>query len=76
MKKLSAKFNRRYWVLYIKEDANKDPEYLKRKNRALVVLQALKKIYPEENVKVKVWIETLSKALRSTYPELNDELPL
>lgn len=76
MKKLSAKFNRRYRVLYIKEDANKDPEYLKRKNRALVVLQALKKIYPEENVKVKVWIETLSKALRSAYPELNEELPL
>lgn len=75
MKDFWSKFNYRYWVLYIKADAAKDPEYLKRKNRALVVLQALKKLYPEENSEVKLWIEALSKALRKSYPELNNELP-
>jgi len=75
MKKFGLKFNYRYRVLYIKEDAAKDIEYLKRKNRALLVLQALKKIYPEENNDVKRWIEALSSALRKTYPELNKELP-
>ena len=75
MKELGAKFNYRYWVLYIKADAKVDPEYLKKKNRALVLLEALKKIYPEENIDIKLWIEALSKALRKTYPELNNELP-
>lgn len=76
LKALKDKVNYRYRVLYIKEDAAKDPAYLKRKNRALVLLQALKKIYPEENSNVKAGIEALSASLRSEYPELNDELPL
>lgn len=75
IKDFGYKFNYRYRVLYIKADAAKDPEYLKKKNRALVILQALKKIYPEENSEVKIGIEALSKALRKTYPELNEELP-
>lgn len=76
LKALKDKVNYRYRVLYIKEDAAKDPEYLKRKNRALVLLQALKKIYPEESSNVKTGIEALSTSLRNEYPELNDELPL
>lgn len=76
LKAFWSKFNYRYWVLYMEEDEAKSAEYLKRKNRALVVLQALKKMYPEEPSNVKLWIETLSKALRSTYPELNTDLPL
>jgi hypothetical protein len=39
-------------------------------------LQVLKKMYPEENSDTKMWIETLSKALRKAYPELNSDLPL
>jgi len=76
MKDFGYRFNYRYWVLYMKEDEAKSAEYLKRKNRALVVLQALKKLYPEENSDVKIGIETLSRALRKSYPELNTDLPL
>lgn len=69
-------FNWRYRPLFKKEQANKDPEYLKRKNNALLVLKCLKKIYPEENADVRAGIEALSKAYRKTYPELNEELPI
>lgn len=76
MKKLSAKFNFRYWVLYNKEDERKSPEYLKRKNAALVILQYLKKAYDGEPQEVKEAIVILSKALRKNYSELNSELPI
>lgn len=76
LKDFKGLFNYRYWVLYIKEDAKVGPEYLKKKNRALILLKALKKMYPEENSDTKIWIETLSKALRKAYPELNSDLPL
>lgn len=76
LKKMKGKMNYRYRVLYIKEKANKDPEYLKRKNNAVLVLSALKKMYPEENNEVKRGIEVLSTAMRKTYPEINTELPL
>ena len=75
LKAFWAKFNYRYWVLYIKEDANKDPEYLKRKNGYLAVLTLLKKYYPIENREVQLWIEAFSSAVRKYYPELNEELP-
>lgn len=76
MKDFGAKFNYRYWVLYIKEDAKKDPEYLKLKNINLVVLQALKKYYEQEPTSVKQAIVTLSQAMRKEFPELNEDLPL
>ena len=76
MKEFGGKFNYRYWVLYIKEDAKKDPEYLKLKNVNLVVLQALKKYYNQEPNSVKQAIVTLSQAMRKEFPELNEDLPL
>lgn len=69
-------FNRRYWILYIKEDAKLDPEYLKRKNQNLLVLQVLKKNYNNEPEDVKKWIVAFSQAVRKAYPEINQELPL
>jgi hypothetical protein len=48
---------------------------LKKKATALIILKALKKIYPDENEEIRTWIMWLSKALRKTYPELNEELP-
>lgn len=75
MKQLWSKLNYRYWVLYIKEDAKLDPEYLKRKNTAKLVLEVLKKQYNWEPQKVKEAIVILSSALRNAYPELNKELP-
>lgn len=76
MKEFGLRFNYRYWVLYIKGDAKKDPEYLKRKNIALVILEALKKQYNQENPEVQNAIVILSQALRKAYPEINSELPL
>lgn len=75
MRKLDSKFNYRYRVLYIKQDAKKDPEYLKRKNSALLVLQALKKTYNSEPADVQNAIVVLSNSLRKAYPEINTELP-
>lgn len=76
LKAFGSKFNYRYWVLYIKEDAKKDPEYLKLKNINLTVLQALKKYYNDEPSSVKQAIVTLSQAMRKEFPELNEDLPL
>lgn len=76
LKKSWGTFNRRYRVLFNKEDAKKDPAYLKRKNNAAVIIKALKKIYPEESENVRKWIEAFSKAVRTEYPELNEEIPL
>lgn len=76
LKDFGSRFNFRYWVLYIKEDAKKDPEYLKLKNINLVVLQALKKYYEKEPSSVKQAIVTLSQAMRKEFPELNEDLPL
>ena len=76
MKKCYGMFNRRFRPMFKKEQANIDPEYLKRKNNALIILKALKKVYPEESASVKKGIETLSQAYRKAYPELNDELPI
>lgn len=76
MKKLGGKLNFRYWVLYIKEDEKKSPEYLKRKATALIILKALRKVYPEEQVNIKRAIEELSREYRKNYPELNEELPI
>ena len=76
MKDFGLKFNYRYWVLYVKEDAKKDPEYLKRKNIALIVLQVLKKQYNWEPADVQKAIVSLSQALRKAYPEINEDLPL
>ena len=76
MKKIWPKFNWRYRILYVKEDTAKDPEYLKRKNQNLLVLQVLKKNYNNEPADVQRWIVALSQALRKAYPEINKELPL
>ena len=76
LKKYRPMFNWRMWILYTKIDALMSPEYLKRKNTALVLLKALRKIYDTENQKVKKEIVDLSLALRDEYPELNDEYPV
>lgn len=76
IKKCASMFNRRYRPLFLKEQVNKDPEYIKRKNTQIVVLKALKKIYPEEGIKIKVAIENYSQAVRKEYPEINEELPI
>lgn len=75
MKKLWWKLNFRYRVLYMKDNSKVDPEYLKKKNVYVAVLSALKKYYPTEKAEIKKWIEALSSALRSNYPEINKELP-
>jgi hypothetical protein len=49
LKDLGGIFNYRYWVLYNKEDENKQAEYLKRKNQYLAILKLLKKTYPVES---------------------------
>lgn len=76
MRKMSTRFNWRYWVLYNKEEAKLDPEYLKRKNRAGEVIKELKKIYAEEGSEIKNAIGALSKLLRARFPELNKEVPV
>lgn len=76
MKKLWWTFNWRYWILYNKQDAKKSPEYLKRKNTALILLKALRSIYDTETPKVKKEIVDLSLSLREEYPELNEEYPV
>lgn len=76
MKKCYSMFNWRYRPLFKKEQAKKDPEYLKRKNNYLLILKALKKIYPEETNNMKKTIEEFSRNCRKNYPEINEELPL
>jgi len=75
MKKLWRRLNYRYWVLYMKENEVKSSAYLKKKNAHLLVLQTLKKYYPEENAEVQKWIEAYSASVRKFYSELNEELP-
>jgi hypothetical protein len=69
-------FNWRMWILYTKMDALKDPEYLKRKNNALLLLKALRKIYDGESKIIRNDIIKISLDLREEYPELNDEYPV
>ena len=76
LKQNKGQFNRRYRVLYIKEDAKKSPEYLKRKERAKILISSLKVIYSEETEEIQSQISALSKALRTKYPELNEEIPI
>ena len=76
LKDMWGTFNYRYWVLYNKEDENKTAEYLKQKNRALVVLKALRKLYDWETKPIKNDIVKISIALREEYPELNYEYPV
>lgn len=76
MKKIWPKFNYRYWVLYIKEEAKIDPERLKKIKVYTTILEILKKYYDNESPEVKSWIVALSQPLRKTYPEINKELPL
>lgn len=75
MIKLGGTFNWRYRPLYTKDQAEKDSWYLKRKGNAKVALEALKKVYAEETPEIQKLIEELSKWLRKSYPELNEELP-
>lgn len=76
LKDFGSRFNFRYWVLYIKEDAKKDPEYLKRKNVMKVIIEALKKQYNNEPSEMKQAIVNFSQVARKIYPEINKELPL
>lgn len=76
MKDFGYRFNYRYWVLYIKEDANKDPEYLKRKNIMKTIIEALKKQYNNEPKEMQQAIVNFSQVARKLYPEINKELPL
>lgn len=76
MKKLGSKLNFRYRILYIKEDAKVDPNYLKKMKLHLTILQALKKYYDEEDFAVKQAIIVYSQAIRKHYKEINDQLPL
>lgn len=68
--------NWRYRPLFKKEQAKNDPEYIKRKNTAVAVLAALKKVYDKEPAAVKEAIVKLSQEYRKAYPEINEELPL
>lgn len=68
--------NWRYRPLFKKEQAKKDPEYIKRKNNYLLILKVLKKIYPEETSDMKKVIEEFSRNCRKNYVEINEELPL
>lgn len=61
MIKLGGMFNWRYRPLYTKDQASKDPAYLKRKANAKVALEALKKVYAEEPPKIQKIIEELSQ---------------
>ena len=74
--KQSTMFNWRYWLPFKKEQANNTPEYLKRKNNYIVILQALKKMYPEEKWEMQKAIEQFSQKCRKNYPEINNELPI
>lgn len=69
-------FNWRYRPLFKKEQAKKDPEYIKRKNNNVLVLKVLKKQYDQEPIAVKEAIINLSREMRKAYPEINEELPL
>ena len=71
-----SKFNFRYWILYIKEDAKKDPEYLKKVKIWVAILSSLKKVYDTEPASMKQAIIEFSNAYSKTYPEINDELPI
>ena len=53
-------FNWRYRILYNKEDAKKDPEYLRKKANALELLKIAKKVYKDETPQIQRVIESLS----------------
>ena len=74
MKKIA--FNRRYRILYVKDDAKIDTERLKKINVYTVILETLKKYYNTESSDIQQWIVSLSQALRKKYPEINEKLPL
>ena len=74
--KSSTMFNWRYWLPFKQEQVPLDTEYIKRKNRHILVLSALKKTYPEESNEMKKAIEQFSQIVRKSYPEINDELPV
>ena len=76
MRKIWIRFNYRYRVLYTKQDAKIDPEYLKRKNQNLLILKVLKKNYDSEFPEIKQAIVNFSQIVRKKYPEINSELPL
>ena len=76
MKTWKWMFNWRMWILYTDMDALKDPEYIKRKNNALLIIKCLRKIYDGEPAKVQKEIVDLSMSLRETYPEINREYPI
>lgn len=76
IKKCCSMFNWRYRPLFKKEQVKKDPEYIKRKNTAVLVLRVLKKQYDNEPAAVKEAIVKLSQEYRKAYVEINSELPI
>lgn len=74
--KQSTMFNWRYWLPFKKEQAKKSPEYIKKKNNYLLILKALKLMYPLESSEMKQAIEQFSQKCRKNYSEINDELPI
>ena len=72
----ASMLNRRYRPLFMRHQVIQNPIYLKRKANALELLKIAKKMYPEETAETQKAIEQLSRQLRKTYPELNDELPI
>lgn len=76
LKKSGTMFNWRYWLPFKANQVNNDPEYLKRKANYLIILKALKKIFPEENEEMKKAIVQFSQTCRKNYKELNEELPV
>lgn len=68
--------NWRYRPIFLKEQAKTDPEYLKKKNNAVLILKALRKMYPEEKSNIQKAIEQLSSVFRKNYPEIDEELPI
>ena len=69
-------FNWRYWLPFKADQVNNTPEYLKRKSNYLLILKALRKIYPEESSVMKKAIERFSQSIRKNYKELDEELPI
>ena len=63
-------------MLFIKEQANQNPEYLKRKNKYIAVLSELRTTYPEESKEMQKAIEQFSQICRKKYKEIDKELPI
>jgi hypothetical protein len=75
MKKMESMNNWRYRPIFYETTVN--PDYLKEKNEALLLLKVLRQLYEKTSYpKIKIAIEGFSPVLRGVFPELNQEFPL